>query len=228
MATVASIIDLLKDKLLPYERAYAARGASDAALIRAIDSGKEHVWQTVVAASHKSNGNWFSKQAAVSATTANNAALPADFHALLSLESAAVKMRPTAWAKQVWRDDRKEAGSVDPATLEVLYYVVGGDTSGDAQLQLSRAVTTLAATLQYTYRLSAWTASGDNIDAMPAPFRDAVATWAAAVLMGAAQDVAISQLFHVKWKDSQELVAAVSEGRQFAGVVTAEDSDSDG
>ena len=223
MATVATILDLLKDKLLPYELAFAVRGSDDVALIRAINAGKSKVWKTAVGASHGTDGAWFAKQGSVSFSSANSGALPTDFHALLSAESTSVVMRPSAFHKQAWRDGRAVSGSVDPSTLDELLYLVGGHTDGTQRLKLSRTVSSLTVTIDYTAKLPVWSASSDNIDLMPEVFYEAIADCAAASLLGAAQDAAIASLWRGAWKDSQEMVAAVCAGRQFGGKISDED-----
>ncbi len=230
MATVQDLLDLLNDKLLPYRAAYAIRGADDVAAIRALDQGKENVWRVVVAASQKSAGNWFAKSGSLSYTAGVNVKdLPADFHSLLSAESTTVRMRPSGFGKEDWRDDREETGNADLTTLEALYYVVGGNVAGTPALLVSRKpAATLTVDIQYTASLAKWSVVADNIDVLPAPLRDPVATWAAQSLLGAAQDEIMARFWSSLCEVDRTLVAAISEGRQFGGVVTAEDFDSAG
>lgn len=223
MATVNDLLERLKDKLLPYENAYDVRGSSDAALIRALDMGKQQVWMTVVASSQATGGNWFSRQGSVSYSSANSAALPSDFHSLLGAESTSVVMRPSSFAKQAWRDDRNQGASVDPATLDILYFVIGGHTDGTPRLHISRSVTSLTVTIHYTQKIAEWTASSDNIDDIPEPFWEAICDYAACHLLAAAQDAQISQLWHDKWLAGKAVIEGAVAVRQFAGKVSEED-----
>lgn len=230
MATVADLVLLLDDKLLPYRGSYDVRGPNDIPKVRLLNSGKEMVWRTVVAASQESRSNWFSKSATLSYTTGDDTEdLPGDFHSLLGAESVTVEMRPSNFHKQEWRADRAESANLDLTTAERLYYVVGGNaTAGPALLISRKPAATLSVAIQYVAHLAEWTSESSNIDDLPEPLRDPVVTWAAQNLLGAAQDSVMAKFWGDLAEADRQSIIGVSKGRQFGGVVTEEDLDSAG
>lgn len=230
MANVSSLISMLDDKLGPYTGRIVPGNSSDNtdAKIRALDAGKEKVWQALVAASKKGATNWFASSTSITINLGTrSASLPSDCHDVLSVELAGVPFRPSAWHKQNWRDQREDATSYATSAVSEALWIVSGNNPPSLEIG-PKFTANISPTVFYTSKLSTWSATGDSADVVPSPYHDAICNYAAWYLYGPLQDPAVGEGFWRAWQADRELILGAAGSRQQGGVVTDEDYDSRG
>jgi len=231
MATVATLLSLLDDKLLHYARDFDLSGAADPAAdrearkIRALNAGKHKIWQILVAASRPERASWFAKSTAVSINLGTNSVtLPADCHDVLFVESSTVKMVGSTWAKDSWRADRADSTNEDMTVAKRLLYVVAGDSPPVLHVGRKPAAN-LAATVHYTSILPEWSASADNIDRVPTPYWDAICNYAATLLTSAMQDPETAKMWSGLWTGDEQTAMSAAGSRSSGQNLTQDGMD---
>ena len=221
MATVSSLFPSLNDKLGPYSDSLDIPDVNDgnARRVRALNGAQSKVWKMLVGSGKQQRSNWFSKRATVQFTAGlREKDLPTDFHDILFVESTAIPMKPSGWHKQEWQKARKEDAQADLTSLDTMWWVVGGSTTGVPQLLIGRKPdATLDVVVHYTASLVEWDDVGDSIDHIPEPYRDAMTTYAALLLTASeAQDTPIASFLRELWNEDKAMIAAAAGIRQSA------------
>lgn len=219
--TVQDLIDLLKVKLHGYK--YAQSG-QDADLIKILNSAQHTLWMLMVTAGRANggSGNWFIKKATLTLNGVRDADLPADCHDVAFVECStagweAVQFKAGAWWKQVFQEQRRQAGTAAPTDGARFFVVSGGATPKFSLDRIPNASIDLG--VWYTYIFTDWTAAGDSIALIPRPYRDALVNYAASQIISADQDPAIAAQWQGYWGEHKTFVSAVAAQRQIADIV---------
>lgn len=223
MATVADLVTLLDDKLLPYKNAVRSRvepSPDDDSKVRALNAGQHKVWALILAAGRERRANWFAKSTSISFSAgARSASLPTDCHDVLFVESTdGPVFKPSAWNKEEWQKERAKTGNQDPANLGTVYWVTTGDYT--PTLHISRFTTGIDTTVFYTSTLTDWTATSDNIDRILVPYQDAITNYAATVLVSATIDPETHALWKNLWDDDRAMIQMAVTVRQSSDMLT--------
>jgi hypothetical protein len=224
MATVASILATLDLKLIGYSHSSCF---TDAEKINALTSGKQKVWAALSAAAKNGGTNWFALEAtAVVAIGDREIALPDTVHDVLSVHAEGVNLRPSAFHKQNWREQRQDADAKVAASLTELLWIVTGSNPPVIRIG-HELVGALTLTYFYNRTLTSWTATGDDADDVPGPYHEAVANYAAWSLTNGMQDT-VAATWWQAWVQDVDLISGSASTRQEqAGVVTPGDFDSE-
>ena len=219
MATVADLILLLDGKLYAHIDALDTTGhTGEDKKIQALDSGKEKVWQLLVASGKQFRDNWFGKTGAFSFSAGvNSDALPSDFHSLLSAESTSAIMKASTWHKDTWQNKRAQSGNQAVGDQEIFYYLVSGETLYIAP----KPAGTLSGTVHYVQKLTTWNATSDNVDGVPAAYHDAIANYAAASILAGVRDFEAANFYLGLWRDDQQMISGSGAARNLGDDVSA-------
>lgn len=225
--TVADLITLAKMKLHGYKYSFSD---GDDDIIRALSAGQQMLWLLLVASGRNfdgGGGNWFVKKTTLTLNGVRDKDLPNDFHDVALVESSTggwenVQFKASGLYKQVFQENRRQAGAVDNTEKERYFVIVGNRGSIPAQFLLDRIPSvSIDLPFWYTATVTAWVASGDTIDYIPVPFRDPIVTYAVCVLIGSDQDPAIVALWKELWTEHKTFLQAVAAKRQILDVVSA-------
>lgn len=230
MATVADLVTLLDDKLLPYKNAVRSRVESspdDDSKVRALNAGQHKVWALMLAAGRERRANWFAKSTTLTfAAGDRDMSLPTDCHDVLFVESTdGAILKPSAWNKEEWQKERATTGNTAPADIGTIYWIATGDYT--PTLNISRYTTGLDVTVFYTSTLTDWTATTDNIDRILVPYQDAITNYAAATLISATIDPEAQQLWKSFWESDMAMIQGAVMQRQSSDML-GEDQDVQG
>ena len=77
----------------------------------------------------------------------------------------------------------------------------------------------------YTSILPEWTALTTNIDRLPTPYHDAAVNYAATILLGGTQDIALAEKVNNDWAADKEMIISSAQGRNLGDVVSPEGFD---